>query len=144
MSDHEWPKYAVLHRHCARRPARRKPWQHLNDGAIRSAFFGARADGQARFKHQYLVDGTLRGIGSGRPFEGRWRVERDELCLTRVPETTYDLSPDGHLNFPTYGHLGLPHFARPPWTSHPSTGQACGRPLRVRDLPTAPRQEPSA
>lgn len=67
-----------------------EPWQHLNDGAIRSALSGRELADKSRFKHQYMVDGTLRGIESGRPFEGRWRVERDELCLARVPETTYE------------------------------------------------------
>lgn len=67
-----------------------EPWQHLNDGAIRSALSGRELADKSRFKHQYLVDGTLRGIESGRPFEGRWRVERDELCLARIPETTYE------------------------------------------------------
>jgi hypothetical protein len=67
-----------------------EPWHHLNDGAIRSAFSGRELTDKSRFKHLYLVDGTLRGVESGRPFEGRWRVERDELCLARVPETTYE------------------------------------------------------
>jgi hypothetical protein len=61
-----------------------EPWQHLSDMAIRSALSGRELSGNSRFKHRYLADGQVEGMDSGRPFEGRWRVERDELCVART------------------------------------------------------------
>src|SRR3990172_8946437 len=60
-----------------------EPWQHLNEAAIRSALSGAELNDGQRSWYRFLPDGTFSVTDSAGRSQGRWRIERDELCMAQ-------------------------------------------------------------
>ena len=62
--------------------------KRLSGSQIRAKFIGMQLTDEVHWREVYERDGTLRSYSMGRKQIGKWRVEKDELCL--------DLSePDG-------------------------------------------------
>ena len=62
--------------------------KRLSGAQIRAKFSGMQFTDEVHWRDVYQRDGTLRSYSMGRKQIGKWRVEKDELCLD-LPE------PDG-------------------------------------------------
>ena len=62
--------------------------KRLSGSQIRAKFIGMQLTDEVHWRDVYERDGTLRSYSMGRKQIGKWRVEKDELCLD-LPE------PDG-------------------------------------------------
>ena len=62
--------------------------KRLSGSQIRAKFAGMQLTDEVHWRDVYERDGTLRSYSMGRKQVGKWRVEKDELCLD-LPE------PDG-------------------------------------------------
>ena len=62
--------------------------KRLSGSQIRAKFAGMQLTDEVHWRDVYERDGTLRSYSMGRKQVGKWRVEKDDLCLD-LPE------PDG-------------------------------------------------
>ena len=55
--------------------------KRLSGSQIRAKFIGMQLTDEVHWRDVYERDGTLRSYSMGRKQIGKWRVEKDELCL---------------------------------------------------------------
>jgi hypothetical protein len=58
-------------------------FQRLSGSQIRARFTGMELTDSVHFADVYGANGTLKVYSMGRKKEGKWRVERDEVCVDR-------------------------------------------------------------
>jgi hypothetical protein len=61
-----------------------EPWQHLSELQIRAMLSDAELTDGKTFSHRYRKNGSFTGREPGGAVQGRWRIERDELCLAHT------------------------------------------------------------
>jgi hypothetical protein len=61
-------------------------FQKLTGSQIRARLSGMDMTDNVHWRDTYAGDGTLISFGMGRKTLGSWRVEKDELCVTRGKE----------------------------------------------------------
>src|SRR5947207_4264713 len=71
--------------------------QKLSGAQIRTKFAGMQLTDEVHFRDVYDRDGTLRSFSMGTKKVGKWKVEKDELCLyLNEPEDgCYEVSLSG-------------------------------------------------
>jgi len=80
--------------------------KRLSGSQIRAKFIGMQLTDEVHWREVYERDGMLRSYSMGRKQIGKWRVDKDELCLAlRGPdggcfpvastETGFTLTPEG-------------------------------------------------
>src|SRR4051794_2184271 len=62
-------------------------FQKLTGSQIRARLSGMDMTDNVHWRDTYARDGTLVSFGMGRKTVGSWRVEKDELCVTRKEDT---------------------------------------------------------
>jgi hypothetical protein len=90
-------------------------YRRLKAFEIKRAFVGKTFSDDVHFAFHYIADGRIQGTGMGTKISSRWRINKDELCVTDTQgENCYavwkkgrevkliigdqDLSLDGSLN----------------------------------------------
>jgi hypothetical protein len=58
-------------------------FQRLSGSQIRAKFTGMELTDSVHFADVFGVNGALKAYSMGKKKEGRWRVEKDEICVDR-------------------------------------------------------------
>jgi len=58
-------------------------FQKLNGSQIRARLAGMEITDEAHWADVFVADGTLTSFSMGRKSTGKWRVQKDELCIDR-------------------------------------------------------------
>ena len=62
-------------------PAAEEKYQKLSGSQIRAKFSGRELTDEAHWRDLYERGGTVSGMSMGRKRTGKWRIEKDELCV---------------------------------------------------------------